>query len=633
MKLEELARQSSVAARTSVSRHDPPPIGDSARPRWLAPAFAVAALAALIIGGLVLLDRRGDAESVPATVPVVADPPRLALGADVADWIPAGATALDDVEVDPIATLPYYGTAGADHPFAAGDLLLGWVADGEEPGPDDGESIEVRGHPAVLSDGQQELGFEVTLISWSEETSDGVLDMVAGSRSMSRAELLAVVEALTIDTAARRITPADDLELDLLTTSTDLPLAGFRGATGWTVTYVDTTASDDPILIVSSTAGDIRAGRIPQRWWSNELVVVDTDLGDAHMTTLAIDGGSANPLRIETFDWSPEPGIVATLRYVGADDVDLVALAGEVVELTPPEWAELVERVNFPDFGDGDDGAFVEGPIGRSEIIADVGGEVDGLRYHWTLSASSTDLCFDIETDGSGSGSCGGPEMSVPPTGSARVVFGDFGGPVTAVVAVADPEVDLLSPIDDRVTIDRIEWNGSSWFVAVGPGDTDHRYEVVRDGDVVEMLAGEPRPAEPAAVGDAPVDGREATLAQVDGVDHWLTLELRDAGLCLGVARFDGGFEECAPLDRVLAPAVGGRVVISFDGTDVGTPIQVEVIAADPSVESVAARDGVRSTLPVDVDGTVYFLSFGSGRTSGYDLFADDQRLATINTE
>ena len=346
-------------------------------------------MTALVVGGLAVIDRNGGEDEVPApaAIPVVAEPPRLALDEAAGDWTPLSAGPLDEFRVGPNPTFQYYGDAEAADPFAERDLLIGWVAEADDPTPTDGSPITVRGREGSISEGAQEFGFESTLISWREQAADGSLDVIVASRTIPRDDLLVIVDELTIDTASASIAPADDLGLDLLTTSSDFPVAGLRGSGGWMATYFgnpDGVASEQPFLMLSSSVANLDDDRILMRWWSDEFHVVEIAGGEAYVADLTAEDGTNGTQRLMALAWSPEPGVVAHLRHIGRDDVDLVALAEQVVELNPAEWAELVEAVT-PEFGDPGVDDSIDGPSGP-EPIADGGGEIDGESYDWTAT-------------------------------------------------------------------------------------------------------------------------------------------------------------------------------------------------------------------------------------------------------
>ena len=291
MKLEELARQASTDARTSVSRLDPPPIGEPGRPRWLVPALAGTAVAALVVGGLAVVNRNGDAETPApaATVPEVADPPRLALRDGVDEWIPSGALAIGESlrgEGAAFPTFQYYGTVGSDDPFADDDLVIGFVLDSDDETQTDGDPIVIRGRDGIVTEGTDEFGFDTTLVTWREDTPTGSIDLIVVSRTLDRDPLVAVAESIAIGPDGT-VTPADSAGLDLLATTQGLPAFGLGAEDGWMSTYLGTDS--ESFLSITSSSARLADQRVAIAWWSGELETVTIGGADAYLASSASD--------------------------------------------------------------------------------------------------------------------------------------------------------------------------------------------------------------------------------------------------------------------------------------------------------------------------------------------------------
>ena len=189
-------------------------------------------------------------------------------------------------------------------------------------------------------------------------------------------------------------------------------------------------------------------------------------------------GGSGVETRVLV--WSPEPGVVTSLTSFtspGAAEVDLIELSGSLVELDEAEWAQLMDGLDPPLRPEG------------TEIIADGGGEIDGVAYSWALGYQLGDLCIGVTTSDAGGSTC--RPTSPAPTPSdlpAQIEVVTTMAELQAIVVLADVTVDDVVDTMGAWETTRIDHDGATWFVIVGPSGTLPVLDIVVDGESVGPL-------------------------------------------------------------------------------------------------------------------------------------------------
>lgn len=622
MKLEELARQSSVAARTSVAQLDVPSIGAPNRPRHLAPLAGAVAVSAVVVGGLLVLgaDDVDDADRPVASVPDIVDPPVLALGPDADGWqIDDAADAAarpSGAEVGAAPTFAYYGSGDRTDPFADGDLLVATLPTVDEESTEElgGETIGLRGTTArvVPADGFG-LPADATAIGWNEAGTDGTfLQVLVASRTLDVDRLAAIAEAADIDVASGTFTPPPDLGLAPLHQSS-LGIFGFpvlADEAGSTISYRD---GDDRSLVLTSTAGRLDGVAAGLRWWADESMVttvtVDGDATPAFVATLLGEGDGSMATRVLV--WSPEPGVVATLTSSVPDDsVDILALAASVVELDDAAWDRLIGEASVPK------------PTDMDVVYAEGSDVLDTLRYGWSLGLSDGSFCVSVMTETGGGDSCQ-PDESIDVRAGTAWTVTDMGlDDLSVVVILADPVADVAVDETSSWQLYRSDRQGEAgpeaWFVAIGPNDgRAPTFRVVSDGETVAVLEGVSGPAEESeaateevpfetdrTVADLPdligglvadpqvVDGGSFgpvrwALATADGEECLATTEPVEQARCLPSAAV-----AAYPIDVDGASAT---IVVVHHAADCGAVV-VEPIGAEPAQ---IATDGTTSVLMV----------------------------------
>jgi hypothetical protein len=558
MKLDELARQSSDAARASVAHLDPPPIGETGRSRAWVPALAGVGVVALLAGGLYVIVRDRDAAS-PAdrVLPSVVDVPRLGL-ADSSDWTVNMAGSFAELGGEPgrTPTFSYYGDTEADDPFAGGDLLIGAFVGGQPgtpPAPTPGaDTVELRGVTATVGTGADAgLPADATSLEWDEADAGGtVTEVLVVSRSLTVDDLIEIAEGLTIDPATGTVTRGDDLGLDRLAATAGTPFGAFRGSgEGYLVVYEGAGGTD--ALMLSTTRGDLAGEVAVLRWWTSDVRA--TAIGDRPGFALGFD--DSMPGMGESVVWSPVDGVVATLAHLGTTaTVDLEALAAGVVELDDATWAAY--RTAAQANGAGADEF--------DEIYGQGSGSVGDTEYTWVLGLQGTDLCVNVQTSVDGQGSCQPRAGVAPPPGSAMTIDNSFADTYADVVIAADPLVEQVVESTGSWMIARVVADGVAWFVAIGDPAVQPSFDVIVGGEVVTTLEAAVQPTvemAPTLEGNAAavaagVQGMEIALSGSadEGVDWWLGRMGDD--LCL----VTGGAVESAhcspPADVTVFPGV-----------------------------------------------------------------------------
>ncbi|NNE11724.1 MAG: hypothetical protein HKN41_05695 [Ilumatobacter sp.] len=486
MKLEELARQSSVAARSSVAHLDLPPIGQESPARSWMPVLAGAGVAAALVAGLafVISNRSADVSDPADHIPAVVEVPHLALPPD-SGWTATLATdgaEFANLRGDEVPTFAYYGASESDEPYADGDLLIAWYWAPEgavsEPSPDS-EPVAVRGVTGQLSKGSGGGAPADSLtLSWMESGADGSrVQILLVSQRFDRERLVSIAESLSVDAAALTVTPDIDLGLDLHGTADGTPFDAFRTSTDGSLVGYERTGGDRSESVVLSTArGDIDQETLILRWWFPDLEPVTVNGRPGYIS----QADDREPGFGRTTIWAPREGVLANLTYFGADEsFDPIALAESAIELDDAAWATLVGDLG-PDVARDMTGDF-------DEVFAVNSGSAAGVDYSWVLGLKGDDLCFDFETNG-GFGTCQPRAEISPPAGSAITIDNSFGDQIGDVVIAADPSIDDIVEVEGRYEVYRVDADGLSWFVAIGDASVQPMFDVIVDGEVVDTL-------------------------------------------------------------------------------------------------------------------------------------------------
>ncbi len=494
MKLEELARKSSDAARISVVHLDPPPIAEPTPRRFATPALiGFAGLLMLLgVGALVLLNNSGDdGEISTAAAPEV---PRLGFPA-FDSWEVTGAYNVSEIAeeegVNTVMTFSYYGAGESADPYREGDLLIGSFEAGGDAvslSGDTDRTVQVRGVTAVVVDSAgQGLGDETVALEWEEPNADPTLpplQLFAASKSLTEAELIAVVENLEVDVAAGTAAPIET-GLELVATENATPFDSFRGADeGYLVAYERSPEALSESLVVTSRVGELRSERAALQWWGAQTE--DVTVNGRPGYTASLDGIIGDPAEEQdgftsrTVVWTPSNGVVASVIYFGNNpDFDIVEVASAAVELDDDTWAAYQQQAaavsaNSADF---------------SEIYLGGEGSVGDEAFAFVLGLQGGQLCFDLASGSGSTGSCGGGSTSVDDPTEARVIDNGFGDTLASVVIVAGADVDeIVVAGDDYVTFAGGRDSGEQFFVAVGPSNVQPRFDVIVDGEVVATL-------------------------------------------------------------------------------------------------------------------------------------------------
>ena len=479
MKLEELARQSSDAARVSVARLEIPPIGSDVPHRSRTSILAGVAVTALIVGGLAVLarDRTDGDASADAQLPAVTDVPRL--GLDLDGWSVNFASSFENLPTDQSRPdIDYYGDADSDDPFSGGDLLIS-ANPGADPtsrpteAPGD-RTVALRGTRATVSS-STDLGLPngATAVTWYEYAADGTAtEIVLVSRSFDVDRLIAIAEALAIDTDGVR--PGDDLGLDRVATASGTPFDLFSASSdGYLVGYSDQAGTD--LVVISGRLGNLVQEANILRWWTDEVTTVE--IGGRPGLLATFDGLTAGLGPIVS--WSPIDGVVTTVSRFGPDDsLDPVALARTVYEIDDATWADYLTTAEATRAGTDE----------FDEIFGRGDGKLADAEYSWVLGLQADGLCFTLHSGNENSGSCQQRTGIEAPSGGARIVDNGFGATVAQVVIVADPAVEQIVETRGGYDITRVEADGVSWFVAIGDAAVQPSFDVIVNGTIVDTL-------------------------------------------------------------------------------------------------------------------------------------------------
>ncbi len=624
MKLEELARQSSTAARVSVAHLETPPMGEPSPNRSWFPVLAGVAVTALVVGGLAVLarDRIGSDTPAPAdsVLPAVTDVPRLGLELD--GWSVSFAAALDDLNGGAEQPkLVYYGESDVEAPYENGDLVIVAYArdvsdplpDGASTSPEEG-SIELRGTTATVSSGtDQGLPVEATSITWTERDPDGAMaEIVLISRTFDVDRLTQIADALTIDVPTATVTPDDELGLDRLVATRGTPFDATRGSgEGYVVAYQNDDASD--FVVINTDRSELASESTSLRWWAETVDEIDVGGRPGVLVTFAESSADLGSIVI----WSPADGVVATVSHLGTDSTDVVALAATAFEIDDATWETYLAATDIE--------------AASANEYDEVFGQSDGVQveteYSWVLGVQGSDLCFDIQVGNAGTGSCQDLGDVDAPDGGARTIDNGFGDTIAHVVIVADPAVDEVVETTGSYTIDRIEADGRSWFVAIGDTDVQPSFDVIVGESVVDTLeAGVDAAADVQfSVGDNPaaielgIADMDVIVSQLDPAEVSWSVGRNGDDLCV----VTDGEEPTATCSRsadvvVFRPVPGPSDQITFVVvTD--PPACIDGIGIDSqTIESVAhagAEDHSYQVLTVagESDGWVLRLDSSAG--------------------
>lgn len=642
MKLEEIARKSSDAARASVVRLDPPPIGERAeRPVWRSPALLGAAAIVLIVGAGLLLANRGtgDQNDEANVATREADVPRLGIEPP-AGWSVDGAADLDDTTrwSGPDTYFSYYGRAGASDVFADGDVVTVVIelAEGDTNGVSlDGEAtVTVRGVDAVFLDGPETgVSPEVRLIQWIERDGDDGALLMIGSRSLDDDALIDLAERseVQLGLGSRSLQPPADLGLDRLSSDTASPLQIGSAGDGYLIGY--SSSGEEGQVLVNTRAGDLERAAIAYRWWSSDVTEVSVGGGPALLADFSSEFGEDSSASWHSVVWSPTPGVVASLVAFGElGDLDIVQLAESASIIDEETWT-IYENLT-----DQQDGTTVD-QSAYDEVYGDGGGEIDGVVYTWVVGiqtqTGTEELCFDFGTGSTGSGSCQPAEQMVRPVAA----MGNTGGVGYALVAL-DPGVELAEAEGIGVITPFIA-DGEAWFVYVGPPDHDPLFVTTIDGDPsgefpVDLAADEETLREPAFeegpgpgggfamdIADNPsaqalgiVDDFVLLLAGGDDVAPWVMGTVGDE-LCL-VTGGEAVSAGCLPGPiGVLQPLdLPDGTLLTFVIAEVPVCLDIDGVAAG-SIESAQGFSEGHGTHAVEVV---------DGAADGWTLDAFDQQ-------
>lgn len=584
MKLEELARKSSDAARASVVHLDPPPIGEKApRLSWHLPALLATAAIVLVAGvaTVVLLnvgdgDGGGEGETLVAGIQ---DVPRLGLP-QLSAWTLTAAVELpvsgDSGETR--AVFDYYGSAGSDDPFAAGGLLVATLSD-TALDPTDGASTEtaVRGTTGfTLGPDAAGLG-QATVLQWVENRELEV-SIALASATMSVEQLVDIANRLTVDIEgaavdAITITLPDELGLERVARTDGAPFDVLRNtdsSTGWLVAYRQGPDENQQQLTLTTQAGDLKTESVPVRFWSSD--VRDVTVGGKDGLEVRIEVSSdAGPTTFATSVlWEPAPGVVATLTHVGTEPMDdLASLAETALELDDETWEQYRALADQVDGATSD----LDTVFGQSD------GTIDEQAYSWALGLRGGDLCFSIQSGDGGMDSCqpyGRPDLE-PET--AQTIDNGFGPQVGYVLMAAAPDVEAIRLAAGSGTIESFEADAITWFVWIGPStqlapENQPSFDVIVDGALVDTLEAGAEGMPVGIASDDPVGFVAAnpsarSLGIVERFEPWISGSEAGAEFVLG--RVDGDLclvtdgaapsAACHPLDDVVvfAPTETGE--------------------------------------------------------------------------
>lgn len=598
MKLEELARQSSTAARVSVAHLDVPSMRPGSPKRSWAPVVVGVAVSALVIGGLAVLSRDRDDGTTPAdtVLPTVIEIPRLGLALD--GWSVSFAGSVSDISdgLDDLDSpeFVYFGTADSDDPFSDGDLLIASFTDADTTSrPDNtqgGETIELRGTTATVSTlSDQGLPSNATSLTWNEVADDGTAtEVVVVSRSFDVSELTEIAEAFAIDAGV--VTPGSDLALERVATSAGSPFDALRRSDDGYIVVYENDANVDT-AVISSARGGVATEATVMRWWTDEVADVEIDGRPGFVATFP-DSDELGPM----LTWSPADGMIASISHFGSDDtIDVVALAALAFEIDDATWA------NYLDAATG----IRSGVDEFDEVFGQGDGAVAGTDYSWVLGLQGDSLCLNLQTGNEGSGSCQQRDGIEVPDGTAVTIDNGFGSLVAEVVIVADPAVEEIIETSGTYVVERVEADGASWFVAIGDTNTQPTFEVIVDGAVVAELGAAVEASadevsvltENSAAVELGIDGMEIAVFGGQDSDFSFWIGRNESDLCLvtgGVAESAACVlaEDVVVFPPTASPSGDVTLVVARDVPDCVESSALEVGESAPENPGVGFAGG-----------------------------------------
>lgn len=635
MKLEELARQSSDAARASVIHLEPPPIADR-RSRWITvglPSLAGVASLVLVLSVALAIGGGGSDESTTISAADAVEVPRLGFADLDPSWELDGAMDLGDLAADEMGTRPgftYLGAGTDDDPFADGDLVIVTLpgAADDLSGSAETSPVELRGTTGQLASGPDEgLPEGSTLLLWTEIPPPGesvdAISVGLASRSLDGNELVAIAESLEIDPSRgyRAVAIPDDLGLEAVAVDTAGPFGVFvPGMTDGSLLTYERSVDDTPeSLVLVATDGTLDEVRATYLWWSPNAVEVTVD-GKPGFRTVVDETQTGMSLG-QTVVWQWDQGVIATVIHAGSASVDAVGLAEQVIELDDATWADLVAMAGLPQV---DAASFDD--IYRQQD----GGFENGLGYQWILGLRQEQLCFELNVDDSGFGSCQEPP-SVDP-GTARTIDNSFSDELVTVLIVADRAVESVMETTNQAPLDRIDApDGNTYWVYVGPPDVQPSFDVIVGGELVDTLeAGVEAEAEGITVAES-IDVAANPSAQAMGiVDDFEIIgtggELEDVQWAVGTVAGD----LCLITDgeAVTAGCQPFADIVVFQPTQLtdGSDLTF-IVATDPppclEVRGLSAVTSISTSVFSTREGDTHVLA-ASGVAEGWRLLLAD---------
>lgn len=611
MKLEELARQSSGAARAAVVHLDPPALGADARNRGRIPVLLGAAAVLLIVGmAAFLLTRDDTTETVSAgsvEVPVLGLDDPASFGLTATGMFDPESMAEEFGVENPEVTFVYFGTPGADDPFADGDLLVGELRN-ETPEPlSDGTPLTVRGglEASALDPSSDGALPGRSTIEWYEPNGGRVIQMVIASATLDVDELAAVVEQIDLSAGIAEVSLGDETTLPEsarglapVAVEDDFPsvFGGFRALTSTIVGYERAPELSADVLAsvsVASRADTIADSIAADRWWASDTEAIEVNGAAGWQFTYDFDDGtSTESFTTESVVWQWDTGVVASVTATASGGtVSTLELAEAVVELD----AATIDGISDGALADQAAADFDEvwgSGTGESPLP---GGSV--AAWSWAVGTQGDDFCTSFASGSSGASSCQPFSQVLNLAAQAPAVI-DQGImedlQMGVIVAGADDMVVPAAgtPGDLAEVVVPNDADGTRLLVWVGPSDAPAHFDVLVGGEVVETLdladgvAGieESEPVPPVS------EGEEATEGVV-GIE--IDVAANPSAQSLGIAE---GFS---------VEASGGNERIAWViGTHEG---ETYIVADGEATFAALLPDDVTVLKPVELpDGTVW---------------------------
>jgi hypothetical protein len=644
MKLEELARQSSDAARAAVVHLDPPALGADARNRGRMPVLLGAAAVLLVVGLGVFLALRDDpTETVTAgsgELPVLglADP--ASFGLSLAGMFDPDAMADQAGSEEFDATFVYFGTPGADDPYADGDLLVGELISDEPEPLSEGTPMTVRGGLQASVPGPDSGLPGATTLEWYEPTDDGEVQMVLASDSLDVDQLVAVADSLDLSAGIDEVTFSDEAalpaairDLEVVAVDDGFPtLFMFRNPDGPVVAYqraetISSTAVES--VSVSSSAGTLTDSLMADRWWASSAELVDVAGEPAWLLTYEFgQGGDTGEavVRVHSVAWQWAPGVVAAVSAATTGDSELaVDVAQAVVELDPAllddaQGEALANQAS----------ADLDEVWGSGAGTTDVAGS--SAAWAWAIGLQDGQFCTSLFVGSGGSSSCEPLAQLLNRVPDAPIVVGQSGemDSIQFGVIAAGPDHIVLpaegTPGELTEVLVPNDADGTRLLVWVGPAGAPARFDALVDGrdpivlDIGDGVMGveETEPAEDGdsateeeAVGvESPTAGAEFDVVWQTGTGADVSSDVAQPAefawavgtqgdqFCAALTGSNGESVSCQPLEAVWSASIAGPVEI--DQLDVEGMRLVVIAARDNHVVSTDDRGELTQTSVVD---------------------------------